>query len=93
MHETQPKTETVKIEGKDLMDRLRALIHEGNVRSVTIRHDGEVIAHFPLTVGVVGTLIAPVAAAIGAMVALLSGCSIEVERETPEGKTPEELTS
>ena len=91
MQTAETQTETVKIEGKHLMDRLHDLIHEGNVRSITVRHEGEVIAHFPLTIGVVGTLIAPAAAAIGAMVALLSGCTLEVVRDVPEEETEQTI--
>jgi sorbitol-specific phosphotransferase system component IIA len=79
------RTETIKIEGKDVLDQLRDLIHEGNVRHVTVRHDGHVVAEFPLTVGVAGTILAPVVAAIGAMGALLTGCTVEVVREKEPG--------
>ena len=64
-----------------VMEKLKALIHEGNVRRVVIEHEGRTIAEFPLTVGVVGTVLAPVVAAIGALVALLKDCTIHVERE------------
>jgi hypothetical protein len=56
------------------------VIAEGNVRKIEIVHDGRVIAEFPLTVGVVGALLAPVLAAIGAIAALATDCKIEVER-------------
>jgi hypothetical protein len=72
--------EIVKVEGGRLGERINQLIHEGNVRRIIIRQDETVVAEFPLTVGVVGALIAPVAAAIGALVALLTNCRIEVER-------------
>ncbi len=72
--------ESVKVEGGDLLDRLKKIIHEGNVRRVIIKQGARSVAEFPLTVGVVGAVIAPVLAAVGAIVALLSDCSIEVER-------------
>lgn len=75
--------ETVKLEGGQLTERLGQLIHEGNVRRIVIRQDETIIAEFPLTIGVVGALIAPVVAAIGALVALLANCTIEVERGEP----------
>jgi hypothetical protein len=72
--------ETVESTSGELFDRLKQLIGEGNVRRVVVKQDGHVVAEFPLTVGVVGTVLAPVAAAIGALVALLARCTIEVER-------------
>ena len=73
--------ESVKLEGEALVDKLKELIHEGNVRRIRIVHQGRTVAEFPLTAGVVAAVLAPVAAAIGAVVALLKDCSIEVERE------------
>ena len=70
-----------------VMDKIKALIHEGNVSRVIIEHDGRTIAEFPLTVGVVGAVLAPVVAAIGALVAVLKDCTIHVEREKPDAKT------
>jgi Domain of unknown function (DUF4342) len=72
--------ETVKIEGGNVIDKLRELIHKGNVRRVVIEHDGRVVAEFPLTAGVVGSLLAPPLAAIGAIYALAKDCTIKVER-------------
>jgi hypothetical protein len=72
--------ETVKAEGQELLDKLEELIREGNVRRVVIKQGNRVIAEFPLMVGVVGAVIAPILAAIGAIVALAKDCKIEVER-------------
>ena len=72
--------ETVENKGGELLDRLKQLIAEGNVRRVVVKQEGQIVAEFPLSVGVVGTVLAPVAAAIGALVALLTHCTIEVER-------------
>ena len=72
--------ESIKAEGGLLFDRLKELVHEGNVRRVVVHHQGRPVAEFPLTAGVVGAVIAPVAAAIGAIVALLKDCTIAVER-------------
>jgi len=68
------------IHPRDLAARVEQLLHEGNVRRIIIRHDGHRVVEFPVTVGVVGALIAPVAAAAGALAAVLSNCTIEVER-------------
>ena len=73
--------ESFKAEGGAVLDKLRELIHEGNVRRVVIRQEGRTVAEFPLTAGVVGAVLAPVLAAIGALVAVMQNCSIEVERE------------
>ncbi|MEQ1898207.1 MAG: DUF4342 domain-containing protein [Vicinamibacterales bacterium] len=73
--------ESIKLEGGALLEQLRELIHEGNVRRIRIVHQGRVVAEFPMTAGVVAAVLAPVVAAIGAVVALLQDCSIEVERE------------
>ena len=75
--------ESVKIEGGQLLDHVRHIIREGNVRRIRVRQNGSVVAEFPLTVGVVGTVFAPVLAAIGALAALLTECSIEIERVVP----------
>jgi hypothetical protein len=72
--------ETIKAQGGQVVDELRRLLHEGNVRRVVVKQGGRVVAEFPLTVGLVGALVAPVLAAVGALVAVLANCSIEVER-------------
>lgn len=72
--------ESFKAESDNFVEKLRTLIHEGNVRRVSVQHGGRTIAEFPLTAGVVGAVLAPVVAAIGAIVALLKDCSIHVER-------------
>ena len=71
---------TIKAQGGQVVDELRRLLHEGNVRRVVVKQEGRVVAEFPLTVGLVGALVAPVLSAIGALVAVLANCSIEVER-------------
>jgi hypothetical protein len=59
---------------------VKKLVHEGNVRRVVIKQGGKTVAEFPLTIGVVGTVFAPILAAIGALVAILQDCSIKVEQ-------------
>jgi hypothetical protein len=73
--------ESIKMEGGTMLGRLTQLIHEGNVRRIVVEHEGRKIAEFPLTAGVVGAVLAPVVAAVGAIVALLNDCTIQVERE------------
>lgn len=74
--------ETFTIEGEHLLKKIKELIAEGNVRKITI-HDkaGKELMSFPLTIGVVGAVIAPVLAGVGAMAALVGECTISVERD------------
>ncbi|HEX9093767.1 MAG TPA: DUF4342 domain-containing protein [Coriobacteriia bacterium] len=72
--------ETIKGQGTQVVEELKRLIHEGNVRRVVVKQRQRVVAEFPLTVGLVGALAAPVLAAIGALIALLADCTIDVER-------------
>ena len=70
------------VEGENLLKKVKELVQEGNVRKITIKDKNEKeIMSFPLTVGVVGTVFAPVLAAVGAVAALLGECTISVERE------------
>ena len=78
--------ESFRVEGGDLLDRVNKIIAQGNARSIVIKQEGRKIAEFPLTIGVVGAVFAPVLAAVGALAAVLSKCTIEVERVIPEGK-------
>lgn len=76
------KEETYEVSGDNLLDKVKELISEGNIRKITIKNKNEkVIAMFPLTVGVVGVLLAPVFAAIGVIATLIGQCSITVERK------------
>lgn len=76
------KEEKFTVNGDSLLQEVRRLIHEGNVRKITITDkDGKKLIVFPLTIGVVGALLAPVLAAIGAVAALMGECTISVERE------------
>ena len=82
--------ETLKAEGDAVSDAVKDLIHKGNVRRVVIRQQGRTVAEFPLTAGVVGAVLAPMLAAIGAIVAVAKDCTIHVEQAAPEGKDAEE---
>jgi len=76
--------ESFKVAAEQLVDAVKKLLHEGNVRRIVIKQDGRSVAEFPLTVGVVGAVVAPVLAAVGALAAVLTDCTIEVERAKPE---------
>ncbi len=73
--------DSVKGGSENIVTKLKELLHEGNVRRVVVQHEGRTVAEFPLTAGVVGAVLAPVVAAVGALVALLQDCTIQVERE------------
>src|SRR3954447_21708621 len=74
--------ESFKVAAGQLVDAVKKLLHEGNVRRIVIKQDGRTIAEFPVTVGVVGAIMAPVLAAVGALAAVLTECTIEVERSS-----------
>jgi len=74
--------EEFKVNGEHLLEKVKQLINEGNIRKITIKDKaGKELVTFPLTIGVVGTVIAPILAAIGALAALIGECTISVERE------------
>jgi len=74
--------ESFKIDGESLLKKVKELINEGNIRRITIKDkEGKEVMNFPLTIGVVGVVLAPVLAAVGALAAVIGECSIEVERE------------
>jgi hypothetical protein len=83
--------ERIEAEGIQLIDRVKQLIHKGNVSRVVVKQGEQTVAEFPLTAGVVGVVLAPVLAAIGVMAALLTHCTIEVERVTVEAPASAEL--
>ena len=73
--------ERYKVAGEKLLSKVKELIQEGNVRRITIKNDEDkTLIEIPLTLGVVGAAIFPVWAAVGAIAALVTDCSIEVER-------------
>jgi len=75
------RTEEFRVSGEEVLAKVKELVHEGNVRRIAIRKEkGETVVEFPLTVGVVGALLLPMWAAIGAVAALLTNCTIVVER-------------
>ncbi len=82
--------ESFKAEGENVADKVKQIVHEGNVRRVVVKHEGRTVAEFPLTAGVVGAVLAPVLVAIGALVALMKDCTIEMER-TKESAPKEQV--
>lgn len=74
--------ESFKVAAEQLVDAVKKLLHEGNVRRIVIKQDGHTVAEFPLTVGVVGAVLAPLLAAVAAIAAVVNECTIEVERSS-----------
>src|SRR4051812_26522897 len=78
------RTDEFRVTGDAVLAKIKELVHEGTVRSITIKGpDGNTLVHFPLTVGVIGAVFLPMWAAMGAVVALVADCSIVVERNEP----------
>lgn len=81
MPEEKYRTEEFRVNGEELLGRIKALMHEGNIRRIIIKNkDGAVVMEIPLTFGVVGALLAPSLAAIGAIAALLGEATVVVEK-------------
>ncbi len=86
------KNESFSINGEELLNKVKELIREGNVRKITISDKtGKELMSFPLTIGVVGAVLLPVLAAVGAMAALIGECTISVEKEVHEEKKEQKL--
>lgn len=79
--------ESFTLHGEQLVNKVKELIEEGNVRKITV-HDktGKELMSFPLSIGVVGAVLAPVLAAVGAVAALIGECTISVEREEEQSQ-------
>ena len=74
-------TEEFKVEGEKIIAKIKELLHEGNIRRVIIKDkDGKILMEIPVTIGVVGVLIAPQLAALGAIAALLTEATVVVEK-------------
>lgn len=73
--------EEFEVTGGELVEKVKALVHEGNIRRITIKNqEGKTIIEIPLTLGVIGAVLAPVLAAVGAIAALATKCTIAIER-------------
>jgi len=74
--------EDIKVKGEQLVSKTKEILKEGNVRKISIKDkDGNTILSLPLTVGVIGAVLAPFLAAVGAVAALLTECTISVEKK------------
>ena len=76
------KEDTFKVKGEELLKKIKELVREGNVRKITIKNkEDKTIVVIPLTLGVVGAVLSPALAAVGAIAALVTECTITVERK------------
>jgi len=81
MSEDKIRTEEFQVSGELLLSKIKELVHEGNIRRITIKNeDGKTLIEIPLTLGVVGAVLLPVWAAIGAIAALVANLRIVVEK-------------
>jgi len=81
VEEEKTHTESFEVAGDDVVAKVKEIVHEGNVRRIIIKNEeGVKLVELPLTVGVVGALLMPALAGLGAVAALVSKCTIEVER-------------
>jgi hypothetical protein len=78
---SEANTEEFRVKGEELLAKIKQLVHEGNVRRVIIKdRDGKTLIEFPLTFGVVGTILAPTLVAVGAIAALVTEATVVVEK-------------
>jgi hypothetical protein len=76
------RTEEFHVNGEELLAKIKNLVHEGNIRKIIIKDkDGKVLIEFPLTIGVVGLVLLPTLAAVGAIAALVTEATVVVEKE------------
>ncbi len=81
MSTEQIRTEEYQIDGDQLVAKVKELVHEGQIRRITIKNEeGKTLIEIPLTLGLVGALLLPVWAALGAIAALVTDCTIVVEK-------------
>jgi len=75
------RKEEFRVSGGELVEKVKEIVHEGNIRRIIVKHDDKTVVEIPLTVGVIGALIAPQIAALGVIGAVLTKCTIIVEKE------------
>ena len=81
--------EEFKVHGQDLVDKVKSILHEGNVRRIILKNDkGHTFLEVPLTVAAVGVIAAPLLAAVGAIAALVANFTLVVERAGPDPNQP-----
>ncbi|MGC8747046.1 MAG: DUF4342 domain-containing protein [Candidatus Saccharicenans sp.] len=87
MQDKKTRTEEFRVSGSEIVEKIKEIIREGNARRIIFKtEEGKVFMEIPLTVGLVGTLIAPVWAVVGGLAALASNLTIVVEKEEKESQ-------
>jgi hypothetical protein len=76
--------EEIFVRGNELVEKIKELAHKGNVTRIRVKQDEKILVEIPVTAGVVGVLLAPQLAIIGAVAALISKCTLEIERAEPQ---------
>ena len=78
---TKVRIETIEVNGDNLLAKIKEIVHEGNVRRITITtEEGNKLMEIPLTLSAVGVVLLPVFAAVGALAALVTECTLKIER-------------
>jgi hypothetical protein len=81
----QSKHESFKVSGEEILSKVKEIIKEGNARKIIIKNEkDETIIEFPLTIGAIGVVLAPIFAAVGTLAAVATHCTIIVEKRDPE---------
>ena len=81
MTEEKIRIQEFKVTGDELVHKVKQIVHEGNIRKISIKTEGgNTLLEFPLTIGVVGVVLLPLWAALGAAAALITDCTIAVEK-------------
>jgi len=78
--EPKVRREECKVVGRELVEKVKQLLHQGNIRRIVIRQKDQTVIDLPLTAAAIGIVLAPTLAAVGAVAALVSNCSIVLER-------------
>jgi uncharacterized membrane protein YheB (UPF0754 family) len=78
------RKEEIFTRGSELVEKVKELVHKGNVSRVIVRQEEKVLIEIPVTAGVVGALLAPQLAIVGAVAALVGRCTVEIEKNDPE---------
>lgn len=82
MEKNNSQKEEFKVSGEELVKKIKELIKEGNARKIIIKSEkGDTMLEVPLTIGAIGVVVAPVLAAVGALAALVTKCTIVVEKK------------
>lgn len=78
------KKEELSVRGNELVEKVKELVRKGNVTKIRVKQDDRILLEIPVTAGVIGALVAPQLTIIGAVAAIVSKCTVEIERFSPE---------